>query len=262
VPEPLSELPRWLKTANAIVDETRRLVLDAVARGFSHRLKSDESFVTDVDLAVERHLRARIAELFPGHGVVGEELEATGAGADLRWTIDPIDGTHSFRFGVPFYGTLLALIQGDTPVLGVIDMPGMGLRVSGARGLGARANDGPLRLADADGPVDREIVATGDRAQFVKAGKLAQYERLVREHPVVRAYSDCLGHVLALQGRVGAMVDFGLHLWDVAATEAIAGEAGARFACVERRGAPGGDTRFDVVLGKPAVVDHLLTILT
>jgi fructose-1,6-bisphosphatase/inositol monophosphatase family enzyme len=262
VKDPLRDLPRWLETANAMVDETRRLVLEAVARGFSHRFKADDSFVTDVDLAVERHLRARIAEHFPGHGVIGEELDATGAGAELRWTIDPIDGTHSFRFGVPFYGTLLALLHGDVPVLGVIDMPGLALRVAGARGLGARANGATLTLADADGPVEREIVATGDRAQFEKAGKLSSYERLAREHPVVRTYSDCLGHALALQGRVGAMVDFGLHLWDVAATEAIAREAGARFVCLERRAGAGADARHDVVFGKPAVVDRLLRILT
>jgi len=261
VSDPLRELPRWLETANAIVDETRRLILDAVARGFAHRLKADDSFVTDVDVAVERHLRARIAENFPGHGVIGEEFDATDAGAELRWTIDPIDGTHSFRFGVPFYGTLLALLHGETPVLGVIDMPGLSLRVSGARGLGACANGAPLRLADADGPVEREIVATGDRAQFEKAGKLAHYERLTREHPVVRTYSDCLGHVLALQGRVGAMVDFGLHLWDVAATQAIAPEAGARFVCLERRALAGSDAHHDVVFGKPAVVERLLRLL-
>jgi fructose-1,6-bisphosphatase/inositol monophosphatase family enzyme len=146
-------------------------------------------------------------------------------------------------------------------VLGVIDMPGLATRVAGARGLGARVNGAPLRLADADGPVEREIVATGDRAQFEKAGKLSVYERLTREHPVVRTYSDCLGHVLALEGRVGAMVDFGLHLWDVAATEAIAPEAGARFVRLERRAAAGADARHDVVVGKPAVVERLLRIL-
>ena len=60
-------------------------------RDFTVTIKSDGSPVTDVDQAVERALRARLAELRPDHAVLGEEYGASGDG-EWRWYLDPIDG--------------------------------------------------------------------------------------------------------------------------------------------------------------------------
>ncbi len=50
------------------------------------------------------------------------------------WVIDPIDGTKSFVTGLPLFGTLIALIDGGRPVVGVIDMPALGERWTGRPG--------------------------------------------------------------------------------------------------------------------------------
>lgn len=111
-------------------DIARRML--AVARpiardNFRERLlverKADFSPVTLADRQIESAMKAVLEECCPDHGVMGEEHGASELGARFVWVIDPIDGTKSFISGVPLFGTLIALLDKGTPVLGVIDMP-------------------------------------------------------------------------------------------------------------------------------------------
>ncbi len=254
------ELQGMLSEACAIVRETRALIEAALEKGFTHRSKADGSFVTDVDIAVEEKARTLLASRFPAHRIIGEELPEGGGGHELTWVIDPIDGTRSFRHGVPLYGTLLALLHGGDPILGIIDLPGLDRSYSAARGLGARCNGRAVTLEDlpGDGALEKEIIGIGDRQQFVSAGRPDVFDALMQAHPAVRTYTDCFGHALALQGAVGAMVDFDLRLWDTMASKVLMEEAGGRYVCFQRTGEELRDSRFDVILGKPRVVDWIL----
>ena len=243
-----------------IVRQTRALIEAALETGFTHRSKADGSFVTDVDIAVEEKVRTLLASRFPAHRIVGEELPETGSGHALTWVIDPIDGTKSFRHGVPLYGTLLALLHGEEPILGIIDLPGLDRTYSAARGLGTRCNGGVLTLDDLPGDegLEKEIIGIGDRQQFVSAGRADVFDALMQAHPGVRTYTDCFGHALALQGSVGAMVDFDLRLWDTMASKVLMEEAGGRYVCFRRTGNELREHRFDVILGKPRVVNWIV----
>ncbi len=258
-----AELRDMLSKALGIVQETRGLIRDAVEKGFTHRSKADGTFVTDVDIAVEEKVRTLLAARYPTHRVIGEELPETGGGDVLTWVIDPIDGTKSFRHGVPLYGTLLALLHGDEPVLGIIDLPGLDKTYSAAKGFGARCNGRVVALEDLSGDeaLEQEIIGVGDRQQFVGAGRLSVFDTLMRAHPGVRTYTDCFGHALALEGSVGAMVDFDLRLWDTMASKVLMEEAGGRYVCSERAGNDPRERRFDVILGKPRVVDWILDLI-
>src|SRR5262245_922344 len=87
--------------------------------------KPDRSLVTQADTAIEARLRERIGEAFPAHGIVGEEFgsDAGAEGADVRWYIDPIDGTHNFVRGVPLFGTLLAVERDGIRQVGIMSAP-------------------------------------------------------------------------------------------------------------------------------------------
>ena len=109
-----------------------------------------------------------------------------------------------------------------------------------------------------DEPMEKEIIGIGDRHQFVSAGRTKVFDGLMQAHPGVRTYTDCFGHALALEGAVGAMVDFDLRLWDTMASKVLMEEAGGRYVCFQRAGKELRDHRFDVILGKPRVVDWIL----
>ena len=58
--------------------------------------------VSEIDQRVETLIRGRVAERFPGHDVIGEEMvERPGRAHDCVWTVDPIDGTTNFVNGFP-----------------------------------------------------------------------------------------------------------------------------------------------------------------
>ncbi len=96
--------------------------------------KADQSPVTIADREAETAMRALIAEACPDHGVIGEEFGPERAEAAYVWVLDPIDGTKRFISGHAQFGTLVALLSGGAPLLGLIDMPALGERWVGAAG--------------------------------------------------------------------------------------------------------------------------------
>ena len=259
-PLPENTLQEYLSKVLPIVAETRTIITQALQKGFEYSLKPDGSFLTEVDLEVERTIRSRLSTLFPTHGILGEEFPQHSAPSEFHWTIDPIDGTHSFRHRIPLFGTIVALLHQSKPVLGIIDLPGLDRLYSGARGLGCWRNGQRLRLSDLtdESAIGKEILAIGDRKQFVQAGKSQVFDVLMQHHPSVRTYSDCFGHALAIEGAVGAMVDFDLRIWDTAASEILVTEAGGKYVCVRSEGKSDFEARYDVILGKPRVVDWVV----
>src|SRR3546814_11300559 len=68
-------------------------------------------------------MREIIAAAHPDHGIHGEEFGVHNPGAEFVWVLDPIDGTKRFITGNPLFGSLVALLQGGRPILGLIGMP-------------------------------------------------------------------------------------------------------------------------------------------
>jgi histidinol-phosphatase len=156
--------------------------------------------------------------------------------------------------------------------LGLIDLPLLGKLYTGGAGLGVWCNERPLRITekteDSEGTekareakIAEEIISVGGRGQYVSSGVPNVFDDLMRLHPNVRTYGDCFGHGLAIEGAIGAMADFDLRIWDVAATQALIPEAGGKFFCWRMRGATVQDARYDVIFGKPHVVDWITRTL-
>ena len=258
-PELLTDL---LEKAREISKQTRELINKALEQPFSYELKEDNSFVTDIDLAVERKIRTALNTSFPSHSIVGEELPSQTSSSDYQWIIDPIDGTHSLRHRLPLFGTILALRYRGAPVLGLIDLPGINRCYSGATGLGAWCDGRRLKVRDLEEGemLEREIISVGDRVQFLKAGRTEALDRLLRAHLSVRSYCDCFGHCMVLEGSLGAMLDPGLRIWDVVASVVLAREAGCKFCWLKSDDEARLGGCYDVVFGKPAVVDWLVDL--
>ncbi|MGH7537929.1 MAG: inositol monophosphatase family protein [Gemmatimonadales bacterium] len=254
---PLAARRRYYHAALRFAHLARRVIRRRVARGVRARLKADASFVTDVDLAVERALRAAIGRVFPLHGIIGEEFPPTRVRAEFQWVLDPIDGTTSLKNGIPFYGTIIALHHRGRPLVGVIDLPALDRCYSAAVGLGAWRDRRRLHLKDAPRrTLSREVISVGDRSHFVQCRAGRSFDRLMREHAYVRGYIDCIAHAFAAEGLIGAAVDYGVKLWDIAATQVLIEEAGGRYVCAyrSRQSDPG---LYGIICGKPTVVRWL-----
>ncbi|GIJ50149.1 histidinol-phosphatase [Virgisporangium aliadipatigenens] len=209
--------------------------------------KPDLTPVSDADTSVEKAIRATLARTRPRDAVLGEEFGATAAAAGSgkrQWVIDPIDGTKNFVRGVPIWGTLIALLEGDTPVVGLVSAPALGRRWWGATGHGAYAGrhsaaatpikvSGVSRLADAS-------FCYSSLGSWEEIGKLDGMLDLMRRSWRSRAYGDFYGYMLVAEGAVDVMVEPELSLWDLAALVPIVTEAGGVFTDLTGRPGPSG----------------------
>src|SRR6202044_3035534 len=130
----LAELDRFRAAAEAAADVAGAVVRPFFRAGFAIDTKSDRSPVTIADRSAEQAMRAVLDERFPDHGVLGEEFGLDRPEAELRWVLDPIDGTRAFITGRPTFGTLVALFREGRPIVGIIDQPVTGERWIGATG--------------------------------------------------------------------------------------------------------------------------------
>lgn len=124
--------------------------------------KDAADLVTQVDVAVERHVREVIGQHFPGHDFVGEEMGGAARAGVPCWYLDPVDGTANFANRIPWNAFSLALVVDREPQVGIVADPWRGDLFEAVRDGGARLNGVPLRLAGSSGQSPRPDAADGD----------------------------------------------------------------------------------------------------
>jgi histidinol-phosphatase len=183
--------------------------------------KPDLTPVTDADRTVERALRERIAAERPGETVLGEE--EGDEGGDVRWILDPIDGTRNFSRGIPIWATLIALERDGEIVCGVVSAPPLGRRWWAGQGEGAFVNGERIRVSS---------IASLDEA-VLSATYGSDLEVLEPRAWHARGFGDFWQHMLVAEGAVDAALDAELALWDYAAPAFIVAEAGGRVSTLD-----------------------------
>ena len=73
--------------------------------------KEDNSPVTKADIEAEKLIRKIITNNYPNHGIIGEELPTTNPKAKYKWLIDPIDGTSDYVRQIPFWATMIGILE-------------------------------------------------------------------------------------------------------------------------------------------------------
>ena len=174
--------------------------------------------VTVADRAAEEAMRRLISATFPDHGIVGEEFPSERADAENVWVLDPIDGTRAFISGLPLWGTLIGLLSGGKPVLGMMAQPFTGERYAGdgtkawyagpggAKTLATRRCD---RLADA-------TLFTTSPFLF-DAVELPAYRRVEAAARLTRYGCDCYAYAMLAAGHADVVVEAGLKPYDIVA---------------------------------------------
>lgn len=234
-----AELRGWLEVAVAACDEADEIARRHFRRDLQITTKPDRSFVTQADTAVEERIRARLADAFPDHGLVGEEFGTEAGDAAVRWYIDPIDGTHNYIRGVPLFGTLLAVERDGELQAAVMSAPALDERWWAHRGGGAWARNrgvaprriqvsGVTALADAQ-------ILYGSGRDIADSGKAPGFEDLLRDVWRERGFGDFWGYALIAEGAAEAMIEVELSSWDAAAPTVIIEEAGGRVTDLEGR---------------------------
>ena len=177
--------------------------------------KADGSPVSAADREAERALRAAIEEAWPDHGIVGEEFGTVRAGAETRWVLDPIDGTQSYLSGKPVFTTLIALLSGGEPVLGIVDQPVTGERWVAVRGRATILNGAPVRTRGCAALSEAVLYTTGP--DLFPCGKAASFARLKAAAGTTLYSADAYAFALLASGTVDLAVESGLKPHDFCA---------------------------------------------
>ena len=182
--------------------------------------KPDLSPVSEADRAAEEAIRAQIASSRRGEGVLGEEFGDDGG--DVKWIVDPIDGTTNYVRGVPVWATLLALEREGTVVLSLVSAPALGRRWWAIKDGGAFAA-GERCYVSAIASIGDAVVSTTS-ARRMPPG----WTEIVRRAWSNRGLGDFWQHCLVAEGSVDVACDSVMKLWDYAPVQLLVEEAGGR----------------------------------
>ena len=135
------------------------------------------------------------ANAFPIDGVIGEEFAPLRPDAATQWIIDPIDGTKAFVRGVPLWGTLVAVCEGERVLAGAACFPVVKEVVSAAPGEGCWWNGSRARVSEVSTLSEATMLTTDSRFPE-HAARGERWRALCDEGGVSRTWGDCYGYLL------------------------------------------------------------------
>lgn len=216
--------------------------------------------VTAGDRAAEAALRKLINETHPAHGIMGEEYGDENLDAEKVWVLDPIDGTRAFISGLPVWGTLIGLLSGGVPSIGMMAQPFTGERYSGdGRQACYTGPGGPRALASRPcGSLADAVLSTTTPALFKDAEREA-YLRVEDQVRLVRYGYDCYAYCMVAAGFMDAVIETGLHAYDIVALIPVIEGAGGRVTNWE--GGPASSGGRVVAAGDPHLHEEILATI-
>jgi len=232
-----------LDLALDIAKSTSELLVDK--RPVDMKVESKSSpvdLVTEMDKAAERHIVQRIKEVRPNDSFLGEEgtAQAPENPSNVRWIIDPIDGTVNYFYNHPYWAISIGIeIDGEIQA-GVVAAPLLHETFYAHKNGGAFVlHDQKLiqLKANSGTKIEKALIGTGFGydVEIRKKQGAVLHEIVAIARDVRRAGAASLDFCYVAAGRLDAYYEFGLYPWDFAAGSIIASEAGARVGGIDQK---------------------------
>jgi myo-inositol-1(or 4)-monophosphatase len=224
--------PQYLATAVDAVVRAGEIQIGRFGSQVKIEKKGTIDLVTDVDVEVERMFRALIAERFPDHDVLAEEMGDTGTGARYRWVFDPLDGTTNYAHGIPIFCSTVALEIDGVPTVAAVYDPNRRELFTAERGVGAWLNGAPLHVSESRALVDAVLV-TGFPYDIREPARMREILGLFtgflgEARAIRRLGSAAIDLCWVAAGRMDGFWEQALKPWDVMGGALIVQEAGGR----------------------------------
>lgn len=187
------------------------------------------NLVTDVDKTSEKMIIERIKSNFPGHSVLAEESGEHAPGGEVKWIIDPLDGTVNYAHGFPIYCVSIGVSINDSITLGVVYDPSRDELFSSIEGGGAFLNGKKIKVSNRR-HLQESLIATGFAYNpDGRVANIAYFKKMLQVAQAVRrAGSAALDLCYVACGRLDGFWELGLCPWDTAAAQLIVKEAGGQ----------------------------------
>jgi len=255
-----------LETAIEAASEAGKLL----RKNFGSQLAVDEVTHHDIKLEIDKRAQQVITRViladYPDHCIFGEEGVTGNQNADVRWVVDPLDGTVNYFYGIPHYAVSIAVqvrtIASETDaathgvvaavpaapswetVAGVVLDPELDELFVSEKGKPAMLHGHPIHVSGRT-ELSEAIVSIGFfRSTETIHRSLEDFKHLVGRVRKVRIMgAAALDVVYVACGRLDAYIEYGIKLWDIAAGHLILENAGGR---VESKPSADGPHAFDV----------------
>ena len=246
----------WVEKVKNIVKSAYETIIKNKA--FEVRDKGRQDIVTDLDIQMERRIKACLKELFPEDHFIGEEENHSLVAHQMAhqpehahqmahqpehahhmahqpnspervWVCDPIDGTLNFTQNIPYYGVQLALIESGTPKFCLIYLPQLGEMYTALLGEGAYVNDVRLHTEPAL-TLDKSIVTFGDFSKSNPSSRTYQLKAmgaLIEKAMRIRIQgASSVDFAYVAGGKNGCHILFSKNIWELAPGTLLAEESG------------------------------------
>ncbi len=217
----------WLTTALEAAESASALLRSEWRNTHTVHWKGFRDVVTEMDMRCEALILDYLHGAFPDHAVTSEEAGAEERDAQVRWFIDPIDGTTNFSRNNPNFSVSIAAVEKNVPVVGVIADPLRGHIFAAYRGGGATMNGHPLHVSDVTNMPAAVFAVDSPRDPAMRKklwhylGALLHYGRTMR---ATGSAALNMAHVAA--GWIDIYLHTQLSPWDQAAGGLLVLEAG------------------------------------
>ena len=208
--EYLTELKEFSKI---LAEISGKIIKSYFQKELSVDTKPDGSPVTIADQKSEEAMRELISRYYPEHAILGEEHGYSNKGAEFTWVLDPIDGTKSFICGVELFGTLIAVLQNEKPILGVIHLPVLDKLIIGDNNI-TMLDQAEVQVRDCP-DLSQAVLLTTDHCHVGAFHHKELFDKLIAEAGLYRTWGDCYGYSLVARGKADIMIDPIVSPWDV-----------------------------------------------
>jgi myo-inositol-1(or 4)-monophosphatase len=243
------------EAAHAAAGELKRR-FGAVAEGV-HSKSTPTDLASEADLAAESAIRRLLGERRPNDAILGEEEGATGEG-ELRWVVDPLDGTVNYLFGIPAFAVSVACEDAEGALAGVVLDPVRNECFEATRSGQPTLNSAPISGSGRT-ELATAMVATGFGYDAdVRARQATVVSRVLpRARDIRRFGAAALDLAWCACGRWDAYYERGVKPWDVAAGALICRRAGLAV----RRLEPAGEDTAGLVVAPEGLIEELFRLV-
>ena len=216
----------FVNFANLLADESAQIISKYFRKKINIENKKDDSPVTIADRNTELKIRELIAQKYPSHGILGEEYENTKLKSEFVWVIDPIDGTRSFIAGHKDFGTLIALLHNNKPILGIINCPAHQERWVGIKNEKTRLNNQVIKTSSVKNIEDAYLFTSGIyfNEPILKKG----YQLIRDKSKYFRLGGDCYMYGMLASGLIDIVIEDTLKAHDYMALVNVIEGAGGK----------------------------------
>jgi myo-inositol-1(or 4)-monophosphatase len=223
-----------LETAIEAASEAAKLL----RRNFGSALNVNQGTHHDIKLEIDVQSQQLIARIilaeYPDHCILGEESSAGNPQSDVRWVVDPLDGTVNYFYGIPHYAVSIAAQerrganQWET-VVGVVLDPEVDELFVTETGKPSMLHGRPIHASNRT-DLAEAIVTIGffKNPDAINRG-LQEFNRMIHKVRKLRLMgAAALDTVYVACGRYDAYIEHSIRLWDIAAGQLIVENAGGR----------------------------------